>query len=382
MIEIEIDRKEFLEACTQMYGVTEQRSTMPILATVHVSVKENAVTLTATDLFMTLRTDVPCTVHKRSGETQFVIHCKDLIERLKLLKSPKISISWSGKLEATCKIFDKKVSFGLKLLASDAFPVCALWENKDPAFELDSTFLHQLESAIPCATNDVRREWMNCVLFEYANGRLNVVATNGHLVHISEACSLVSQKKKDVSFMIPLKIANELVSFMKANQKITLDYEEQTSHFSVICRSDKGELSFRSNTTTQFPPYRQIIPTNTFTIVEVERDEFVEATRTCSVIRAQTKGSSSILYQFSHKEIDIVAQSADGDDANTTVSYQSFEGRVIDIALNPSYVIAVTNKKNGLLKLSMNDSLSPIVIDWTSEDGNITEKSVVMPVRR
>lgn len=378
MFDFEVNRKELLEACLILYGVTEQRSVNPILANIHVSFGDQCLKMIANDLWMQLQVEVPCEIKRRSEG--FVIHCKDLIDRLKSLKSSRIQIKSANGCD--CKIVADKISFGLKLMRVDDFPLCNMWEGSEPAFELDSVFVNQLESAIPCASEDTTREWLNGLLFEYDSGRLRVVATNGHILHYTES-NIEPKNKKTVSFLIPLKVSKELVNFLKSSEQSSLDYKEFDGHFSICCKSDVGEMIFRSNKLVQFPPYRQIMDWPRHTTIRMNRDSFVDATKICGVV-LQKKDDEAVCYRFNVSGLEIVAHSKQGDDARIEVDYLEFQGRTVETAFNYHYVIAGTNKMQGVISIHLGNALDACMIEcgnWVQDNSAWYAKTILMPMR-
>ena len=58
-MKISANRDDLLKPLQQIVGVVERRQTLPILANVLIAVKDNRLSLTATDLEVELRTSAP-----------------------------------------------------------------------------------------------------------------------------------------------------------------------------------------------------------------------------------------------------------------------------------------------------------------------------------
>jgi DNA polymerase-3 subunit beta len=81
-MKISANRDDLLKPLQQVVGVVERRQTLPILANVLISVKDNDLSLTATDLEVELktRTRVQC-----SGEIEFTLPARKLMDICKAL---------------------------------------------------------------------------------------------------------------------------------------------------------------------------------------------------------------------------------------------------------------------------------------------------------
>ena len=81
-MKISANRDDLLKPLQQVVGVVERRQTLPILANVLISVKNDNLSLTATDLEVELktRTEVQCT-----GEIEFTLPARKLMDICKAL---------------------------------------------------------------------------------------------------------------------------------------------------------------------------------------------------------------------------------------------------------------------------------------------------------
>ena len=93
-MKISANRDDLLKPLQQVVGVVERRQTLPILANVLISAKDNGLSLTATDLEVELKTHakVQC-----SGEIEFTLPARKLLDICKALpESADLSLEIEG----------------------------------------------------------------------------------------------------------------------------------------------------------------------------------------------------------------------------------------------------------------------------------------------
>src|ERR1700687_2012433 len=86
-MEFSVDKQEFLRELNLTQGVVERKTTIPILSNLLCETKGNTLTITATDLELTIRTSCDAKVKKEGAGT---IPAKKLLELVRLLPEGEI----------------------------------------------------------------------------------------------------------------------------------------------------------------------------------------------------------------------------------------------------------------------------------------------------
>lgn len=81
-MKISANRDDLLRPLQQIVGVVERRQTLPILANVLIGIKDNSLSLTATDLEVELRTQATV---EANGEAEFTVPARKLMDIVKAL---------------------------------------------------------------------------------------------------------------------------------------------------------------------------------------------------------------------------------------------------------------------------------------------------------
>src|SRR3954451_6823124 len=88
-MEISVSKQELLKELTATQGVVERKTTIPILSNFLLEASDGKLTITATDLDLSLRTSCPAKVKKEGACT---VPARKLYEYVKLLGDGDISI--------------------------------------------------------------------------------------------------------------------------------------------------------------------------------------------------------------------------------------------------------------------------------------------------
>jgi DNA polymerase III sliding clamp (beta) subunit (PCNA family) len=107
-MEFRIEKAAFLQALYYAQGIADRKSTMPILANVLLrSDGHDRILVAATDLNLTVTTELPCEVQSEGGLTASAKHLHDIVKSLpsdKLSLKPRgqqlrRAVEWQGELQ-------------------------------------------------------------------------------------------------------------------------------------------------------------------------------------------------------------------------------------------------------------------------------------------
>ena len=207
-MQFKIVRENLLTPLQAVIGVIERRQTLPILANVLLMITEQELTLTGTDLEVELVSKIQLTEQAQPG--QITVPAKKLLDITRSL--PEGSVI-ELKLDANrLQIKSGRSRFNLAVLPAADFP------NSEPlvadvSFSLQS---QQLKSLIEythfCIAQQDVRYYLNGILFEATDNRLNIVATDGHRLAMSFLEASISQEVKQI--ILPRKAVSELLRLL------------------------------------------------------------------------------------------------------------------------------------------------------------------------
>ena len=364
-LQIKVQKEEFLQAVTTVYGAISSKATLPILSNILIqSNGPDQIVLSGTDLELGIKTQCSAVVLLQGAIT---IPAKKLYEIIRELNSGEVEIT-VGKNNAV-NIKTTKSFFKIMGLESDDFP-----KLPDPvaeqSFEMDRVVLKECLSLTTFAiSRDETRYTLNGVLGIFKAKKARFVATDGkRLASIEKTIDLPSDIILEV--IIPAKTIAEVIKTISDSQgKIKLSLSQNQIMFQIdetilISRLIEG----------RFPNYEQVIPKDVKTKTDVNRQDLLSCLKRVSLLTSQE--NQAVKIDFIKDRLLISSRSPNMGEAKEEVPAK-ISGDDLTIGFNPGYVIDVLkNLSDETITLAMTEPDKPGLIK--NEDGYLY---VVMPMQ-
>jgi DNA polymerase-3 subunit beta len=371
-MKVTVAQAELLRAITSVCGVVANKSTLPILSNVLVEadMASSKMTITATDLDMTVKTSLEAMVQCGGAVT---VPAKKLQALTKELNG-EIDIEVDDRGVMT--IAAQTSNYKLRGLGAEEFPPSPNLTGTEilipPAKLLDG-----IRSIGYAQSRDESRYVLNGVFFEFSGqGTLNLVATDGR--RLARYTADVPESAK-AEWVLPSKAVNEL-------QRILGTLGETKSNVKVI-KTDSMvvfEVTTESGDTTTFiskvvegtyPNYRQVIPPEHKVSIVMDREAALSAIRGAALMTSEKY--NSVLLAFTKNRLTITSNSPEVGEGKQEMDLK-FDKPDNRISFNPVYILEpFKNRQDNDLTFSMTDELSPATV--TSGDKAFTY--VIMPMR-
>ena len=363
---ISANRDDLLKPLQQIVGVVERRQTLPILANVLIAVKDNQLSLTATDLEVELRTStsVDC-----KGEQEFTLPARKLLDICKALpESADINIDIEGDKAV---LRSGRGRYTLGMLPAQDYPSI---EPSKPSetFSLPVEAMKKLidKTQFAMAQQDVRY-YLNGLLLEIRPGRVRTVATDGHRLALCDT-EYALETAMDQQVILPRKAVIELGRLLSDAEDEAV-FEISNSHLRVHL----GKSSFTSKLIDgRFPDYERVMPTGDAVLMLADKNSLKQAlTRTAILSNEKYRG---IRFRLSKGLLHLQAHNPEQDEAEEEVEVE-YDGPEMTIGFNVGYLLDVLGVLDG-------DQVQMAVIDSNSSS-LVTQKDVtdsryvVMPMR-
>ena len=202
-MEFSVKKFDLLEELNLTQGVVERKTTIPILSNILCEAKGNRLTITATDLELSIRTSCEAKVKKEGAGT---IPAKKLLELVRLLPDEEIKFKLLENhwVQITC---DRK-NYKLVGMSKENFPALPAFPHalvKIPAKLLadviaKTTFAISLEES---------RYTLNGALLVLKPGSLTMVATDGHRLAMVETDHKFEGFTTETRVLVPKKAMTE-----------------------------------------------------------------------------------------------------------------------------------------------------------------------------
>jgi DNA polymerase-3 subunit beta len=361
-----IQQEVLLQPISQVIGVVERRQTLPVLANFLVSAQGNRLSITGTDMEVELTAAVDADIQSEGEITVPARKLVDIVRKLPegvnitaVLEGDKLTIS-SGRGRYT-----------LATLPATEFPAT------DQVETLESVKIQEIElkrlldkTSFSMANQDVRY-YLNGLLFEFHDGTLTTVATDGHRLAI---CDLVNDLgvAQDRQMIVPRKGVLEL-SRMLSETEDEVELALGKNHIRLV----KGRMVFTSKLIDgRFPDYQAVIPKGTDRHIKIHRESFILALQRAAIL--SNEKYKGVRIEASGDAVKIVAHNPQHEEAVEDLEAELNFDQVA-IGFNVTYLLdALGAIEEETVVMALKDANSSCLI--TSEEGG-RDRHVVMPLK-
>jgi DNA polymerase-3 subunit beta len=358
-------RETVLKPLQAVIGVVERRQTMPILSHVLLTLEDNRLSMTATDLEVEL-VAVAEVDAKAAGET--TVPGRKLFDIVRALPDGcKVDFALSGG-RVTVKAGRSR--FTLATLAAADFPVVE--EIADGhSVAVSQSDLHWLieKTQFSMAQQDVRY-YLNGLLLEAEGQTLRAVATDGHRLALAEI-ELKAKTGKQEQVIVPRKGVMELNRLLDGDGELSVVLGR--NHVRV---ETEGTRLTSKLIDGRFPEYGRVIPEKSTGVVKAGRAELRQALqRTAILANEKYRG---VRLELSENNLVISANNPEQEEATETVAVE-YSGAEVEIGFNVNYLLDALGAVEGeTIELHLTDGNSSCVVRGNEKERT---KYVVMPMR-
>ena len=372
-MKFKINKDHFSNGLQQVLNVVATRSTMPILSNVLIEAQEGHISLTTTNLDLGIRCRIKADVTDGGSIT---LPVRKLATIVRELPNPEVFLETSDNNQA--KITSGGSLFKIMGISAEEFPPLPTFENRK-VFELSQDeIVNMLKSVSYAQSTDENRYILNGVYFNFTEGKLTLVATDGRRL------ALVS-KELDVpadgtgSIILPAKTVSELQRMLDKGEKLKVSFNDRRAAFQINTDKDSSGLVdsiylYSKVVEGNYPNYQQVIPKETHQRIKLEREFLLQGIHRAALVCSEK--ANSVKLKVSANLLEITAQSPDFGEAHESMAI-GYSGPEFQVAFNPAFLIdplkALTQDE---IYFELKDEVSPGV--FKTLENFIC---VIMPVR-
>lgn len=329
-MEFVIQKSDLVRELQTVTGVVEKRATVPILANLLLEADKDGLQVGASDMEVTIRGTAEATVIQEGGITLPAAKLHEIARslpeaevRFKLLDRNVMSIS--------CERTRYKIS-GQARSEFPSFPEI----DEDKGIRLPGKKLNEMIERVAFAiTREDPRYSLNGALFLLENGKLTLVATDGHrLAYISRELDVAVGDQGAQSVIVPRKALAE-VSKLSADltdaDSILFGKTDNQVFFIV-----KGHKLTSSLLEGNFPRYENVMPKSCDTAVLIPTEELAQAVRRVSLLASDRYGRV-VKVALSDGKMEFSSKTEMGE-AQETLNIE-YSGPEIEIGFNARYLM-------------------------------------------
>jgi DNA polymerase-3 subunit beta len=358
-------REDLLTPLQSVIGVVERRQTMPVLANVLLSARENRLSITGTDLEVELVASHAVSVQQAGDVT---VPGRKLLDIFRALpEQTSVSLTTDGDRVA---LRAGRSRFTLSSLPAAEFPVIEEI-NSQQVLSVSQGALRRLidKTHFSMAQQDVRY-YLNGMLLETEGKALRAVATDGHRLALCET-PLQAAAKTAQQVIVPRKGVLELQRILGSDGELELAIG--TNHVRVQI----GDIRFTSKLIDgRFPEYGRVVPSTPTKIVQADRDPLRQALqRTAILSNEKYRGIRLTLHS---DLLTVQAHNPEQEEAEDQLEV-GYKGEDLEIGFNVNYLLdALAALDTDKVEIGLNDANTSCLI---RAPGTTDTKYVVMPMR-
>jgi DNA polymerase-3 subunit beta len=369
-MEFSVTKSALLNELSTTQGVVERKTTIPILSNLLVEAKGSQLTITATDLELSIRTSCEAKIKKEGAGT---IPAKKLLELVRLLPEGEIKVKLLEN--HWVEITSDRKKYKLVGMAKENFPALPVMPHtlvKIPAPIIEN-LIRKTKFAI---SMEESRYTLNGGLLILKPDTLAMVATDGHRLALAETDHKLTGLNGEVKVLIPKKAMDEVEKLSSAaGSDAHIEFAKDESHlfFQVGHR-----LLISRILTGQFPNYEAVLPRDNNKNVVIERTELSDAVRRVSQLADQR--SHAVKLAVSKEGIEISASSPEYGEAKETIE-KEFKGDPIAIGFNSSYMLDFLGAAaDGPISIELKDEQSAGQMRPLADE-SYRYRYIIMPMR-
>ena len=365
-MKFDIQREVFLQPLSQVVGVVERKQTLPVLANFLISARGGEVVVSGTDMEVELVAAVKANVE---SEGEITIPARKLVDIVRALPDG-ITIGLKGHGDKAT-VSSGRSRFTLATLPATEFPATDQVETLE-AVKIQEVKVKELleKTAFAMANQDVRY-YLNGLLFEFRDGQLRTVATDGHRLAICDLDTAVSVSS-DRQLIVPRKGVLEMAR-MLGDSENEVELAIGKNHIRLV----RGRTILTSKLIDgRFPDYEAVIPVGTDREIRIDRDAFTHALQRAAIL--SNEKSRGIRLEAGGGTVKIIAHNPQHEEAVENLEAEmNFDQ--IAVGFNVTYLLdALTALKTPEVKMALRDANSSCLISGIEESA---DRHVVMPLK-
>jgi len=370
-MEITVSKVELLRELTATQGVVERKTTIPILSNYLFEASSDKLSLTATDLDLSLRTACSAKVKKDGSCT---IPARKLHDYVKLLPDADITIKLLENhwISIRCGRSNTKMVG----MAKSNFPTLPIFPTAG-VVKIPAQVLRGMIAKTGFAiASEESRYTLNGALMVLKPESITMVATDGHrLAHIERSGEKFEGVSGELKTLIPKKAMDELRSLLDSTDAESVEFakDESTLYFRIGPR-----LLTSRQLTGQFPNFEAVLPKDNNKSVTLPGNDLGAAIS--RVAQFADERSRAVRLRMDKGELKLSASSTETGESEDTIE-TSYQGDSLTVGFNAQYILDFLKAVGtGDVKLEFKDAQSAGQLR-PADSEDYKYRYIVMPMR-
>ncbi|WP_415909298.1 DNA polymerase III subunit beta [Oleiharenicola sp. Vm1] len=372
-MKFKINRDHFSNGLAQVLNVVGSKAAMPILSNVLIEAEKDQISLSTTNLDLGIRCKIKAEVKEGGSVTLPVKRLATIVREL-----PNVDVTVDAAANHQVKIASGGSNFKIMGIGAEEFPKLPD-TGDDKTFSLEQAELAGMLGNVAYAqSTDETRYILNGVYFNFKDGKLSLVATDGRRLALV-AKEMPVPAASAGAIILPAKTVSELLRLLGKGDKLKIAFNDRRAAFQIDTNKDSSGLTdaiylFSKVVEGNYPNYQQVIPKETHQRIALERELFLQCVHRAALVTSEK--SNSVKIKLSANLLEITASSPDFGESHESMAI-AYSGPDLQVAFNPQFVMdplrALTKDQ---VFFELKDEVSPGVFKTLE-----SFVCVIMPVR-
>jgi DNA polymerase-3 subunit beta len=370
-MEITVSKFELLRELSATQGVVERKTTIPILSNYLFEAGGDRLSLTATDLDLSLRTSCDAKVKKEGSCT---VPARKLHDYVKLLPDAEITIKLLENhwVSIRCGRSNTKMVG----MARSNFPTLPVFPTAGVVNIPAQVLRGMIARTAFAIANEESRYTLNGALMVLKPESITMVATDGHrLAHVERSGQKFEGVSGEMKTLVPKKAMDELRALVDATDVETIEFakDESTLFFRIGPR-----LLTSRQLTGQFPNYEAVLPKDNSKSVSLHGEDLAAAI--ARVAQFADERSRAVRLKLEKGELKLSASSTETGESEDSLE-TDYNGEPLTIGFNAQYITDFLRAAgSGDVRLELKDPQSAGQLR-PADSEDYKYRYIVMPMR-
>jgi len=375
-VKFEIQQEDLQKALDIIANVVPTKTTLPILTCVLMEVAGDRLTLSATNLDISITTSTDKVTVKDEGKV--AIPAVKFVPFVRTLRSGSVVISQKGK---QIQLVSGKARMTENTMNVDEYPALKELKEKNGLDMEAARLIDMINETQYSVSRDETRPALMGILWEIRTDSLTLVATDAHRL---------ARSTRSMEWDVPgdREMIVDTAGLRQLPRVVAGLSEDESASGNVTVFMGENQLSFRAGSTVlhtrllegPFPDYNAVIPQDNDKDITLDKADFSQTIRRVSITADRI--TSQIKLGVENGRMELSARGTEGSQSEDEIPV-SYEGEALEIGFNFGYLQDILkNIKSNSIILSLKDSQSAALIKPVNEDGEETGVlCLLMPLR-
>lgn len=365
-MELSVTQENLTRALSAVSRVASSKAGLPILSNILLRTEGNRLLVAATNLEIAATYYIGAKVAKQGQITLPARLVSEFVSNL-----PKDTVDLSTK-NTHMTIASGTYTSTVNGVDADDFPeLPAINEAESVKYTVSVTdFKQSVGQTVITSSSDATRPVLTGVYWHSHEGHLYLAATDGY--RLSERRLI--ETKSEIAAIVPASSLQEaLRTLTDSTEEVEVLFDDTQVRFRI------GEAEITSRLIDgNYPDYRQLIPKQSETVVELNSSDFSRVTKIAGLFARESGGSISLTADSDTQELQVHSVASElGENTSKASAKVSGSGTV---TLNSRYVTEALSVLDGsTIEFRFSGKLSPCVL--TAAEKNPDYMHIIMPLK-